>query len=422
MSEERNSFEIALKQLEMASEEMDLDEDIFEILREPMRNLKVRIPVRMEDGSTKTFTGFRIQHNNARGPTKGGIRFHPNETEDTIKALAMWMTWKSAIVDIPFGGGKGGVICNPKEMSKSEKEKIARGYVRKIREIIGPEKDIPAPDVYTDSETMAWIMDEYSSLTDKCEPGVVTGKPVELLGSFGRGDATARGGMHVLGEAAKYLDLDLSEADVAIQGYGNVGKYAHKLIEEFFGANVVAVSDSSGALYDPSGIDYESLAEHKEKDGRCANFSQCETLEEETKASESKILTADVDVLIPAAMENVLTKENAEDIKADLVLELANGPTTLEADEILADKDVFVVPDFLANSGGVTVSYLEWVQNNYWHRWDVDAIRDILKDRMRKGFKDLIDEYEKRDTSPRVSGMVIAIDRVVEAMERRGWI
>jgi len=422
MTDEKNSFKTAQRQLEMAAEEMSLDEGLFEILKEPLKSLEVRIPTKMDDGKIKTFTGSRVQHNNARGPSKGGIRLHPDATIETIKALAMWMTWKCSIVDIPFGGAKGGVICNFEELNNFELERLVRGYVRKIREFIGPRKDIPAPDVYTGPQTMGWIMDEYSQLTDKCEPGVVTGKPIELFGSYGRRDATARGGMHLLSQAAEYLDIDLKKAKVAIQGYGNAGKFAHKLIEEFFGSDVVAVSDSSGAIYNHEGLEYETLSHFKEEEGKCSGYPNCERTENITEGQENGVLTSDVDIIIPAAMENAITSSNAPDIKAKIVLELANGPTSIEADEILHDRNVFVIPDFLANSGGVTVSYLEWVQNNYWHIWDVESVRKTLEEKMKDGFKALIKEYDCRNVNPRVAGLIIAVERVVAAMKQRGWI
>ncbi|KXA91231.1 glutamate dehydrogenase, partial [candidate division MSBL1 archaeon SCGC-AAA259A05] len=353
--------------------------------------------------------------------TKGGIRFHPDETLDTIKALAMWMTWKCAIANIPYGGAKGGIICNPKKMSDSELERISRNYIRTIYEFIGPEKDIPAPDVYTNPQTMAWMMDEYSKLRDAQRLGVITGKPTEIGGSLGREDSTARGGMFVLREAAKYSNLDLKEAKVAIQGYGNAGQFAHKLIREYFGSEIVAVSDSSGAIYEEEGLDYEKLSKWKQKTGSVVGFSSSEKMAEGVTEANNELLTSDVDLLVPAAIENVITEKNAENIRAEILLELANSPTTPKADKILHEKGSFVIPDLLANAGGVTVSYFEWIQNNYGYYWDLKTVHERLEEKMKAAFKSMTTEYKKHDVNPRAAAYLTSVRRVSKAMKLRGW-
>ncbi|KXA94484.1 glutamate dehydrogenase [candidate division MSBL1 archaeon SCGC-AAA259E19] len=421
MDKEKNSFEIAKEQLSEVVDLMDLNPAAQEILMNPLRTLQVQIPVKMDDGETKVFTGFRVQHNDAPGPTKGGIRFHPDETLDTIKALAMWMTWKCAIADIPYGGAKGGIICNPKEMSDSELERMSRNYIRMIYKFIGPEKDIPAPDVYTNPQTMGWMMDEYSKLKDVQQPGIITGKPTEIGGSLGRNDATARGGMFVLREAAKYRNLDLKKAKVAIQGYGNAGQFAHKLIRDYFGSEIVAVSDSSGAICKEEGLDHEKLSEWKQETGSVLGFSDSEKMAEGAAEANEELLTSNVDLLVPAAIENVITEKNAEDVKAEIILELANGPTTPKADEILYEKESFVIPDFLANAGGVTVSYFEWVQNNYGYYWDLKTVHERLEEKMKTAFKSMIAEYEENDVNPRTAAYLTSVQKVSKAMKLRGW-
>jgi glutamate dehydrogenase (NAD(P)+) len=325
-TEQLNPFKIAQRQLDEAAEMLALDPGLHALLREPMRELHVTLPVRMDDGSVQVFKGFRVQYNDARGPAKGGIRFHPEETIDTVRALAAWMTWKTAVVDIPLGGGKGGVICNPKEMSQRELQRLSRTYIRQVGRILGPESDVPAPDVYTNSQIMAWMMDEYAAMHGHNVPGVITGKPLALGGSAGRNDATARGGMYCIREAAKSLDLELKGATAAIQGYGNAGYYAQALGEELLGLKVVAVSDSKGAIVNEAGLDRSRVKAHKDEVGTCVGVDGCDTLTNED------LLELDVDVLIPAALENVVTDENAGRIRAKIVAELANGPTTPEAD------------------------------------------------------------------------------------------
>ncbi|MEO0231716.1 MAG: Glu/Leu/Phe/Val dehydrogenase [candidate division WOR-3 bacterium] len=417
MKEKLNPFKIAQEQLDEAAKILGIDgKPEHMILREPLREFHVLIPVRMDDGSYKVFKGFRVQHNDARGPTKGGIRWHPEETIDTVRALAMWMTWKTAIVDLPYGGGKGGIICNPKEMSAGEKERLARGYIRAIAQIISPDKDIPAPDVYTDPQIMAWMMDEYSKIVQYNAMGIITGKPIPVGGSLGRDDATARGGMYTLREAAKVFNVDLSKATVAIQGYGNAGQFAHKLVEELFGSKVIAVSDSKGGILNKKGLSFKDVSKFKNETGTVVGFKGTE------KITNEELLELDVDVLIPAALENVITEKNADKIKAKIVLELANGPTTPEADKILYKNGIFVIPDFLANAGGVTVSYFEWVQNITGYYWSLEEVHERLDKKMTKAFKETYEEYKSRKVHPRLAAYLVSVKKVIEAMKLRGWV
>jgi glutamate dehydrogenase (NAD(P)+) len=422
MTEELNPFKIAQAQLDKAAKALNLDPAAHALLREPMRTLIVRFPVRMDDGSVKVFTGFRCQYNDARGPTKGGLRFHPEETIDTVKALAAWMTWKTAVVGIPYGGAKGGVICDPKGMSEREIERLSRAYFSAVSQIVSPEKDIPAPDVYTTPQIMAWMMDEFSKIKQYNTPGVITGKPIPLGGSLGRGDATARGGMFTIREAAKILNINLKGATVAIQGYGNAGQFAHELMVQMFGSKVVAVSDSRGAIYKEDGLDFKALVEHKNKTHQVKGFPGSKSIEGDADAANAKLLEMDVDILIPAALENVITKENAGKIKAKIVAELANGPTTPEADIILHKNHVFDIPDFLCNAGGVTVSYFEWVQNNYAYYWDIDTVHERLDKIMTNAFHEVYKMHKEKDVDMRTAAYMVAVTRVVEAMKLRGWI
>ncbi|MFH1653239.1 MAG: Glu/Leu/Phe/Val dehydrogenase, partial [Pseudomonadota bacterium] len=378
---ENNPFKMAQAQLDEAAEILGLDSGTHAALREPMREMHVSLPVRMDDGSIRVFKGFRVQYNDARGPTKGGIRFHPDETIDTVRALAAWMTWKTAVVDIPLGGGKGGIICNPKEMSASELERLSRQYVRQVGRIIGPEKDCPAPDVYTTPQIMAWMMDEYYWQKGYNVPGVITGKPIPLGGSQGRNDATARGGVYCVREACNILKMDPASCTYAIQGFGNAGQYAALLMEEILKTNkLIAVSDSKGGIYNPKGIDPKEVVQYKKEKGSLEGFKDAQ------KISNEDLLELDCDVLFPAALENVITRKNASNIKAKIVAELANGPTTIEADAILYDKNIFVIPDFLCNAGGVTVSYFEMVQNNYNFYWELSEVHWRLDEKMKKAF------------------------------------
>jgi glutamate dehydrogenase (NAD(P)+) len=416
MAEKLNPFQIAQKQLDRCAKILNLDPGVHQILRVPVREIHVSLPVRMDDGVIKVFEGFRVQYNDARGPTKGGIRFHPDETIDTVRALAAWMTWKCAMVDIPLGGGKGGVICNPKKMSKGELERLSRAYIDQVWQFIGPEKDIPAPDVYTDSQTMAWMMDEFSKLNGKNQFGVITGKPICLGGSLGRGDATARGAMYCVREAAKALKIDLSKATFAIQGYGNAGYYAAALAKSLFGSKVVAVSDTKGGIYNKDGLDAEAVAAHKAKTGSVAKFPGTKAI------SNEDLLELDVDVLCPSAIENVITEKNASKIKGKIVAELANGPTTPEADDILYKNGIHVIPDFLCNAGGVTVSYFEMVQNFYMYCWEEKEVHERLDQKMTTAYQSVLATSKKFKINMREAAYVVAVNRVVEAMKLRGWV
>jgi len=408
-------FETVQAQLDEVADMLHLEPGIHAILRQPMRELQVGIPVRMDDGQTKVFTGFRVQHNNARCPFKGGIRFHPDETIDTIRTLATWMTWKCAIVDIPFGGGKGGVICNPKQMSGGELERLSRGYINAIWQYIGPDSDIPAPDVYTNPQVMAWMMDEYSRLKGYNTPAVITGKPLALGGSLGRGDATARGGMFTIEKAAEHLGIDLATATVAVQGYGNAGSYIAMLMNDILGSKIIAISDSKGGIYNKQGLDPHQVLQHKMETGSVINFPQAENI------SNDGLLELDVNVLCPSALESSITQGNAPKIRAKIVAELANGPTTPEVDEVLLHNGVFVIPDFLCNAGGVTVSYFEWVQNICNYCWDEDKVHHRLNEKMTQAFQAVLSESLKRKVGMRLAGYIVAVGRVAEAIRLRGW-
>mgnify|MGYP002632643203 CR=1 FL=1 len=413
---ELNPFKIAQAQLDEAAKNLDLDAATHELLRWPLRELHVTLPVKMDDGSTKIFHGFRVQYNDSRGPTKGGLRFHFDETIDTVRALAAWMTWKCAVVDIPLGGGKGGIICDPRELSPTELEKLSRAYIRQVGRIIGLEKDVPAPDVYTTPQIMAWMMDEYSFMKGYNEFGVITGKPLAVGGSAGRGDATARGGIFVLREAARELGLEMKGATVAIQGYGNAGSFAHKLGEEILGLKIVAVSDSRGGIYNPDGLAYEEVIAHKQKTGKVSGFKGAKEI------SNEELLELDVTVLIPSALENVITKENAANIKAKISVELANGPTTPGADLILHENGVYVIPDLLANAGGVTVSYFEMVQNAYDYYWEEDMVYERLDKKITVAFHTMHQTADKHKVNNRAAAYMVAVARVAEAMQLRGWV
>lgn len=410
-----NPFEIAQQQLDEAAEVLNLDPAIHELLRWPLRELHVTLPVRMDDGTTRIFRGFRVQYNDARGPTKGGLRFHPAETIDTVRALAAWMTWKCAVVDIPLGGGKGGIICNPKEMSQGELERLSRAYVRQVGRIIGLEKDVPAPDVYTTPQIMAWMADEYSFQVGYNEFGVITGKPIPLGGSAGRGDATARGGIYCLREAGKVLDIDLKGATTAIQGYGNAGSFGHKLGEELLDLKVVAVSDSRGGIYNADGLKYEEVFAHKQKTGAVADFPGAKSITNE------ELLELDVVVQMPSALESVITESNADKIKSKFIVELANGPTTPEADHILYKNGVYVIPDFLCNAGGVTVSYFEMVQNSYDYYWEEEIVYERLDKKMTAAFHSVHEAAQENKVHNRLAAYLVAINRVAEVVRLRGW-
>ena len=415
MTEELNPFKIAQEQLDMAAKLLKLDPAVHSLLREPKRTLEVNFPVRMDNGQVKTFRGFRVQYNDARGPCKGGIRFHPQETVDTVKALAAWMTWKTACVGIPLGGGKGGVICNPKEMSLGELERLSRAYIDAIGAIIGPELDIPAPDVYTTPQIMAWMVDEFAKIRGYNVPGVITGKPIALGGSEGRADATARGAVYTIREATKRLDIPLKGATVAVQGYGNAGSFAAILLQEM-GARIIAVSDSKGGIASDKGLDPNEVLQHKQKTGSVVEFLGTEAITNET------LLEEQCDILVPAALENVITTKNASRIKAKIIAEAANGPTTPEADDILFKNKVFDIPDFLCNAGGVTVSYFEWVQNMYGLYWPVEEVHSRLDKIMTKAFNDVWVMHVKHNVNMRMAAYMLSVQRVAEAMKLRGWV
>jgi glutamate dehydrogenase len=410
-----NPFKIVQEQIESVGEILNLPKDVVEVLKWPKRVIQVSIPVKMDDGSVKVFLGWRSQHNDALGPAKGGIRFHPETNMDEVIALSMWMTLKCGVVGIPYGGGKGGVRCNPKEMSQGEIERLSRGYIDGIWQIIGPEKDIPAPDVYTNPQIMAWMMDEYSKLRGYNAFGVITGKPLLLGGSEGRNMATAMGTLYAIREGAKAIGLSLKGAKVSIQGYGNAGYFAAKLLYND-GAKIIAVSDSKGGIYSEEGLDPDKVLEHKNKTGSVVGFPN-------TKEISSKDpLVIPCDILVPAALENQITTENANEVKAKIIAEAANGPTTPEADEILAEKGILMLPDILANAGGVTVSYFEWVQNNYGYYWSEEEVLNRLERIMVNAFKNVYEMHKEKKIDMRKAAGAVSIKRVVDAMKLRGWI
>ena len=408
----KDPFSMAQEQFLKAASKMNLKEEAKEYLIEPKRIVQVRFPVRMDNGKVRIFKGFRIQHNDARGPFKGGIRFHPNVNLSEVKALATWMTWKCAVAGIPYGGGKGGVIVNPKELSQSELERLSRAYIKAIAEFIGPNVDVPAPDMYTNPQIMAWMLDEYEKMYGKHSPNLITGKPVELGGSLGRGMATSRGGFYVIQEIEKVLNKKLET--FAIQGVGNVGGGLAKLLFDA-GYKVVAMSDSHGAIYNKEGLNVDKVLNHKKETGKVVDFDGSKNITNED------LLELDVDVLVPAALEGQIRKDNADDIKAGIIVEMANGPTTPEADKILHEKGKFLVPDILANSGGVTVSYLEWVQNNYNFYWSEEEVNNRLKEMITMAFKEVYNIHNKEKTDMRTAAYILAIDRVAKSQELRGY-
>ncbi len=408
-----NPWAVAQQQFDLAAERLHLDPGLRKVLREPRRELIVHFPVHMDDGSVQVFTGYRVQHNLGRGPAKGGIRYHQDVSLDEVKALAMWMTWKCAVVGIPYGGGKGGVIVDPKKLSLKELEGLTRRYATEISIIIGPEKDIPAPDVNTNAQTMAWIMDTYSMHVGYTVPGVITGKPIALGGSEGRTEATARGAVYCIVEAAAHRGLDLKGATVAVQGFGNAGSIAARLIRDE-GATVVAVSDSTGGIHDPAGLDIERVIAWKKEHGTVQGLPGT------TDITNAEVLEVDCDILIPAALENQITARNAGAIKASIVAEAANGPTTPEADAILHDKGVFSIPDILCNAGGVTVSYFEWVQDLNRDFWNEAEVNEKLKGIMVKAFRDTLAMSIKEDVNMRTAAYLLAVQRVADATAMRG--
>ena len=414
--ENLNPFAISQAQLDEAAAVLHLAPAMHRFLRNPMREYHFSIPVRMDDGSTRIFQGYRVQYNDARGPAKGGIRYHPDETIDTVRALAAWMTWKTAVVDIPLGGGKGGVICNPRELSESELERLSRGYMRNIAPNIGSTRDVPAPDVYTNPKIMAWMLDEYEAVTGRREPGIITGKPLPLGGSAGRTAATAQGGIFAIREAAAVLGLELRGATCAIQGFGNVGSFAVKLATEQLGMKVVAVSDEFGGVYSAEGIGYQKLKKHVRRTGQVPGLAGASDI------TNDELLTLNVDVLIPAAIENQLTIQNAHKVQAKIIAELANGPTTPEADDILNRRGIFIIPDFLCNAGGVIVSYFEMVQNAYQFYWEEEQVNTQLDRKMTHAFEGVYQMSQSQGVDMRVAAYLVAIQRVAEAVQLRGWV
>jgi glutamate dehydrogenase/leucine dehydrogenase len=410
----QNPWEMALSQFKKAADIINLSDDLRAVLSVPQREIHVAVPVKMDNGKIKVFTGYRVQHNNARGPYKGGIRYHPNVSIEEVKALSMWMTWKTAVLDLPLGGAKGGIICDPKALSAGEVERLTRRYAYSISKFIGPYEDVPAPDVYTGPQHMAWIMDVYSALNGHYEPGVITGKPIETGGSLGRSNSTSRGVAITVAEAAKRMNIKLKDATVSIQGFGNVGSNAAILMTQEYGMKVVAVSDSKGGIYNKNGLNINDVLKEKEKSGTVT------TLKGAQKISNEEVLTLDTDVLVPAALEEVITEKNADKIKAKIISEGANGPTTPEADKILHQKGILVIPDILANSGGVTVSYFEWVQNLQRLWWSEEEVNRMLAERMTKSFNDVYDAMKKYNIDMRTAALTLAVKRVSDAVMARG--
>jgi len=411
--EDLNPYRISQIQFDIAAEYLKLDQGLRQVLRTPKRVLEVSIPTKMDNGQVKVFSGYRVQHNIARGPAKGGIRYHPNVTLDEVRALAAWMTWKTATVNIPYGGGKGGVICDPKRMSKSELERMTRRYVSEILPIIGPERDIPAPDVYTDAQTMAWIMDTYSMTVGYSSLGVVTGKPLSLGGSAGRNEATARGCLFVAEEACKVKKMSVRGSTVAIQGFGNAGSIAARLFAEKR-AKIIAISDSRGGVFNSRGIDPIKAMRYKERSGTVVGMPGT------SRISNDDLLTLKCDILIPAALENVITLSNADQIKAKIIAEAANGPTTPHADEALARKGIMVLPDILANAGGVSVSYFEWAQDLQGFFWSEGEVNTRLEQVMKRAFHDVHETSRKHRVHMRTGAYILAVGRVADATTVRG--
>ncbi|MDF1544630.1 MAG: Glu/Leu/Phe/Val dehydrogenase [bacterium] len=402
-----------MKQFDAAAKKLKMDSSIMDFIKMPRRSTIVNLPVRMDDGSFKMFKAYRVQHSIARGPAKGGLRYHPDVTLDEVQALASWMTWKCAVVNIPFGGGKGGVVCDPNKLSEGELERLTRRYVADMIELFGPDDDIPAPDVGTGPKVMAWFMDTYAMRENRSVPGVVTGKPISLGGSLGRVEATGRGVMLCTREAAKHLKIDLSQATAAVQGFGNVGSIGAKLLHDL-GVTFTHVSDVHGAIHNPKGINIDDLIKYLHAKKSIIGFPGTKTVRPDA------VLFAKVDILIPAALENVITEKNADKVRARIVAEGANGPTTPEADKILAKNNIFVIPDILCNAGGVTVSYFEWVQNRIGYFWPEDEVNRRLEEKMVAAFQDVLEVSKKNRATMRIAGFMVAIMRVVDVVEQRG--
>lgn len=412
--QEKSIWEVAQKQFDQVAERLNLENYIRDRLRNPRRILTVNFPVRMDDGSIKIFEGYRVQHSLDRGPAKGGIRYHPNVTLDEVKALAMWMTWKCAVVNIPYGGGKGGVICNPREMSIGEIERLTRRFAIEIASIIGPHQDIPAPDVNTNPQIMAWIMDTYSLNIGFNVPGVITGKPIEIGGSEGREEATAMGCLFTILKACRFLGLPIEKSRVVIQGYGNAGYNLARLIKKE-GAKVIAVSDSRGGIYNEDGLDPEEVMRHKKETGSVIDFPGAKNV------TNRDLLEIECEILVPAALEDQINENNADRIKTKIIAEAANGPTTPGADKILFSKGIFLIPDILANAGGVTVSYFEWVQNLQSFYWTKDDVNQKLKDIMERSFDQVLEIFlREKDVDMRTAAYILAIERVAQAVRIRG--
>ncbi|WP_080505308.1 glutamate dehydrogenase GdhB [Halorubrum aethiopicum] len=411
-TESESALETARRQLYHAASHLDLDSSIVERLKHPKKVHEVTVPIERDDGTVEVFTGYRAQHDSVRGPFKGGLRFHPAVSRDECVGLGMWMTWKCAVMDLPFGGAKGGIAVNPKELSSAEKERLTRRFAQEIRDVIGPNQDIPAPDMGTDPQTMAWLMDAYSMQEGETTPGVVTGKPPVVGGSEGREEAPGRSVAIVTQLVCEYYDRDLKETTVAVQGYGSVGANAARLLDDW-GATIVAISDVNGAMYEPEGIDTSSVPSHDEEPEAVTKYA-------DTVISNDKLLTLDVDVLIPAALGNVITKENAKTITADFVVEGANGPITSTGDSILVERDIAVIPDILANAGGVTVSYFEWLQDINRRKWSLERVNDELETEMEAAWDAVRSEFEQRDVTWREAAYIVALSRIAEAHETRG--
>ncbi len=413
MTENLNLFTSTQALFKDALDKLGYDEGMYELLKEPLRMIEVRIPIKMDDGKVKVFTGYRGQHNDAVGPTKGGVRYHPEVTLEEVKALSMWMTLKAGIVDLPYGGGKGAIVCDPREMSMGELERLSRGYVRALSQVMGPNKDIPAPDVFTNAQIMAWMMDEYSRIDEFNSPGFITGKPIVLGGSQGRDRATAEGVTIIIEEAAKRRGIDMKGARIVIQGFGNAGSFLSKFLHDA-GAKVIGISDAYGALHDPEGLDIDYLLDRRD------SFGTVTTLFDNT-ISNQDLLELDCDILVPAAISNQITEKNAHKIKATIVVEAANGPTTAEGTRILKERGILLVPDVLASAGGVTVSYFEWVQNNMGYYWSEEEVREKMTKKMVEAFENVYTTAETRNIDMRLAAYMIGVRKTAEASRFRGW-
>ncbi len=413
MTENLNLFTSTQEVIKDALEKLGYDEGMYELLKEPLRMIEVRIPIRMDDGKVKVFKGYRAQHNDAVGPTKGGIRYHPEVTAEEVRALSMWMTLKAGIVDLPYGGAKGAIECDPREMSMGELERLSRGYVRALSQVMGPAKDIPAPDVFTNAQIMAWMMDEYSRIDEFNSPGFITGKPIVLGGSQGRDRATAEGVTIIIEEAAKRRGIDMKGARIVIQGFGNAGSFLSKFLNDA-GAKVIGISDAYGALHDPDGLDIDYLLDRRD------SFGTVTTLFDNTITNQ-ELLELDCDILVPAAIANQITEKNAHKIKAKIVVEAANGPTTAEGTRILTDRGILLVPDVLASAGGVTVSYFEWVQNNMGYYWTEEEVREKMTKKMVEAFENVYTVADTRNIDMRLAAYMIGVRKTAEASRFRGW-